>query len=128
MFTFLNEQYGNVSQKMNLMNYKIFHFSIEGKFIVFKALAIFKLFILPKDDYIMDYIIHHLSNYINERKLPKICTKTIFGKLMLKLTTECTFPFEKVNIIYINKQKAVVWEGYCLQRYLTFIWLEQKEV
>ena len=110
------------------MNHKIFHFSIEGKFIVFKTLAIFKLVILQMNGYIMDYIIHHLNNYKKDKKLQQICTKTIFGKLMLKLRTEYTFPFKKVKIIYINKQTFVVWEGYCLQRYLTFTWLEQKQV
>ena len=39
-----------------------------------------------------EYIIHQIYN---EKKVPQICSKTIFRRLMYKLTTECAFQFNQ---------------------------------
>ena len=36
----------------------------------------------------IEYIIHQIYN---EKKVPQVCSKTIFSRLMYKLTTECAF-------------------------------------
>ena len=40
----------------------------------------------------IEYIIHQIYN---EKKVPQICSKTIFRRLMYKLTTECAFQFNQ---------------------------------
>ena len=40
----------------------------------------------------IEYIIHQIYN---EKKVPQICSKTFFRRLMYKLTTECTFQFNQ---------------------------------
>ena len=40
----------------------------------------------------IEYIIHQICN---EKKVPQICSKTIFRRLMYKLTTECAFQFNQ---------------------------------
>ena len=40
----------------------------------------------------MEYMIHQIYN---EKKVPQICSKTIFRRLMYKLTTECAFQFNQ---------------------------------
>ena len=38
----------------------------------------------------IEYIIHQIYT---EKKIPPICSKLIFKRLLLKLTTECSFQF-----------------------------------
>ena len=40
----------------------------------------------------IEYIIHQICS---EKKVPQICSKTIFRRLMYKLTTECAFQFNQ---------------------------------
>ena len=40
----------------------------------------------------IEYIIYQISN---ESKFPQTCSKTIFRRLMYKLTTECAFQFNQ---------------------------------
>ena len=40
----------------------------------------------------IEYIIHQIYN---EKKVPQVCSKTIFSRLMYKLTTECAFQFNQ---------------------------------
>ena len=68
----------------------------------------------------IDYIIHQI--YI-EKKLPQICSKTIFRRLLLKVTTECLFQLKQK----LYKQKRVVpWEVHYQQHWQIFIWFKQK--
>ena len=40
----------------------------------------------------IEYVIHQIYN---EKKVPQICSKTIFRRLMYKLTTECAFQIKQ---------------------------------
>ena len=50
------------------------------------------LFIKIPVEETIEYIIHQISN---ESKFPQTCSKTIFRRLMYKLTTECAFQFNQ---------------------------------
>ena len=50
------------------------------------------LFISITAEETIEYIIYQIYN---EKKVPQICSKTIFRRLMYKLTTECAFQFNQ---------------------------------
>ena len=50
------------------------------------------LFISITAEETIEYIIYQIYN---EKKVPQICSKNIFRRLMYKLTTECAFQFKQ---------------------------------
>ena len=54
-----------------------------------------------------DYIIHQIYT---DKKLPHICSKTIFRRLLLKMPTECSFQLKQK---LCKQQRVVLWEVHC---------------
>ena len=65
--------------------------------------------------------VHETTEYINdiyvENKLPKLCSKLIFKRLLLKITTENSF---MLNSKFYKQVDGVPWEDHSLEYFPIF--------